>query len=165
MAMLWQSPAYLHGGFPQSWTSPCGICGTGAGSTFSLVNVMPPTAIHAHCYFISDYDRYVFVRFGVHKWYCWGIRCGMQCCFTELIVFMLHGNVVPLCDCLTLQVNALHSFKAPWNSNTASHPRRQLWNNEMVVTRTAIWNMLFNTQDFPFIKLLTQAIMYFQKTF
>jgi len=91
----------------------------------------------------------------------------MECCFTGLMVFMLHGNVVPSssrgesrnCYCLTLQVNALHSFKVPRNSNTASHPRRQLWNNEMVATRTAIWNM-FNTQDFPFIKLITEVIMY-----
>lgn len=24
---------------------------------------------------------YVFVRFGVHRWYCWGFRCGMRCFF------------------------------------------------------------------------------------
>ena len=77
---------------------------------------------------------YVFVRFGVHKWYCWGFRCGVQCCFTGLMVFMLQRNVVTSssraksrnCDCLTQQVKALLSFKVPQNGNTASHPRRQL---------------------------------------
>jgi hypothetical protein len=83
---------------------------------------------------VITYDRYVFVRFGVPKWYCWGFRRGVQCCFTGLMVFMLHRNVVSSSsraesrnfECLTQQVKALHCFKVPQNGNTASHPRRQL---------------------------------------